>query len=59
MNWRIILSDLVPYIPFRKKTLLCLIDLMKAEPDKEAIYHRWAVSLYKAIVNHERARTDS
>ena len=36
----------------------CLIDLMKAEPDKEATFHRWAVSLYKEIVNHGRDRTD-
>ena len=36
----------------------CLIEVMKAEPDKEAIFHRWAVSLYKEIVNHERSRKD-
>jgi len=27
----------------------CLIHLMKVEPDKEAPFHRWAVSLYKEI----------
>jgi len=26
-----------------------LIDLMKVDPDKEATFHRWAVSLYKEI----------
>ena len=33
---------------------LCLINLMKAEPDKEAIFHRWAVSLYKEIATSQR-----
>ena len=37
---------------------LCLIELMKAEPDKKAIFHRWAVSLYKEIAGHGRTRTD-
>ena len=27
----------------------CLIHLMKAVPNKEATFHRWAVSLYKEI----------
>ena len=34
----------------------CLIHLMKAEPDKEAIFHRWAVSLYKEIADHRRSQ---
>jgi tetratricopeptide (TPR) repeat protein len=34
----------------------CLIHLMKAEPDKEATFHRWALSLYKEIADTGEAR---
>jgi hypothetical protein len=34
---------------------LCLIHLMKAQPDKAADFHRWAVSLYKEIVGYEQS----
>ena len=31
----------------------CLINLMKAEPDKAASFHRWGLSLYKEIATSE------
>jgi hypothetical protein len=34
----------------------CLIHLMKAEPDKEATFHRWSLSLYKEIATSDRKR---
>lgn len=34
----------------------CLINLMKIEPDKEATFHRWAVSLYREIASADKKR---
>ena len=34
----------------------CLIHLMKVEPDKEATFHRWALSLYREIADTGEAR---
>ncbi|MFC1881938.1 hypothetical protein ACFL2S_10640 [Thermodesulfobacteriota bacterium] len=34
----------------------CLIHLMKVEPDKEAPFHRWALSLYREIAGYERSQ---
>ena len=31
----------------------CLFHLMKVEPDKEASFHRWSLSLYKEIATSE------
>jgi hypothetical protein len=36
----------------------CLFHLMKVEPDKEASFHRWAVSLYKEIAGYERSQNE-
>ncbi len=32
----------------------CLFHLMKVEPDKEASFHRWSLSLYKEIATSKR-----
>ena len=34
----------------------CLVNLMKIEPDKEATFHRWAVSLYREIASADKNR---
>ena len=34
----------------------CLYHLMKVEPDKDAPFHRWALSLYREIVGYERSQ---
>ena len=36
----------------------CLIHLMKSESDKEAAFHRWAVSLYKEITAQGRKQNE-
>ncbi len=39
-------------------TKQCLIHLMKAEPDKEASFHRWGLSLNKEIAGYERSQNE-
>ena len=36
----------------------CLIHLMKVEPDKEAPFHRWALSLYREIATYGRRQNE-
>jgi hypothetical protein len=36
----------------------CLIHVIKVEPDKEAPFHRWAVSLYKEIAAYGRRQNE-
>ena len=34
----------------------CLMHVIKVEPDKEAPFHRWSLSLYKEMAEYERSR---
>jgi hypothetical protein len=36
----------------------CLFHLMKVEPDKEATFHRWGLSLYKEIAGYKRSQNE-
>jgi hypothetical protein len=36
----------------------CLIHVIKVEPDKEAPFHRWSLSLYKEMAHYERDQNE-
>jgi hypothetical protein len=37
----------------------CLLQIMKVEPDKEAPFHRWSVSLYREIASSDQKRNST
>jgi len=35
----------------REAAKSCLLKIIKLEPDKDALYHRWALDLYRELSN--------